>query len=85
GRSRRLFTPAQRKTLRLLDRQCRADGCTVPATWCEAHHTTPWTHGGNTDLVDGILLCTHHHHRAHDPAYTTQRLPNGDLRYHRRT
>jgi len=40
GRSRRLFTPAQRKTLRLRDRHCRADGCTVPATWCEAHHTT---------------------------------------------
>ncbi|HEY3014859.1 MAG TPA: DUF222 domain-containing protein, partial [Nocardioides sp.] len=85
GRSRRLFTPAQRKALRLRDRHCRADGCTVPATWCEAHHTTPWTHGGNTDLVDGILLCTHHHHRAHDPAYAADRLPNGDLRYHRRT
>jgi len=85
GRSRRLFNAAQRKALRLRDRQCRGEGCTVPATWCEAHHLTAWTGGGKTDLADGVLLCTHHHHRAHDPAYTTERLPNGDLRYHRRT
>ena len=84
GRSRRLFSPAQRKALRLRDRQCRADGCTIPAPWCESHHLVPWTSGGTTDLADGILLCAHHHHRAHDPAYTTDRLPNGDLRYHRR-
>ena len=38
GRSARLFTPAQRKALLLRDRECRAEGCTVPAAWCEAHH-----------------------------------------------
>jgi hypothetical protein len=84
GRRRRLFTPAQRKAMRMRDQQCRAEGCTIPATWCEAHHLTPWSTGGNTDLDDGVLLCSHHHHRAHDPAYRTDRLPNGDLRYHRR-
>jgi Domain of unknown function (DUF222) len=31
GRARRLFTPAQRKALRLRDRECRAEGCTIPA------------------------------------------------------
>lgn len=84
GRTRRLFTPAQRKALRLRDRECRAEGCTIPGAWCEAHHTTPWTHGGKTDLADGVLLCHHHHHRAHHTDHTTERLPNGDLRYHRR-
>ncbi|MEZ5094192.1 DUF222 domain-containing protein [Nocardioides sp.] len=84
GRSRRLFTAAQRKALRLRDRGCRAEGCTIPAPWCEAHHLNPWSRGGRTDLADGLLLCHHHHHRAHDPGYATERLPTGDLRYHRR-
>ena len=85
GRARRLFTPAQRKALLLRDRTCRAEGCDIPGTWAEAHHLHPWSHGGPTDLDHGILLCRFHHHRAHDPTYTTSRLPNGDLRYTMRT
>lgn len=85
GRTRRLYTPAQRKALRLRDQHCRAEGCTIPATWCEAHHLKPWSKGGNTDLADGVLLCSWHHHRAHDTRFTTDKLPNGDYRYHRRT
>jgi hypothetical protein len=86
GRTRRLFTPAQRKALAIRDRTCRAEGCNIPAAWCEAHHAqAPWSHGGKTDLADGLLLCSYHHHRAHDPKYDTSRTPNGDLRYHRRT
>jgi hypothetical protein len=86
GRATRLFTPAQRKAMAVRDKRCRAEGCTIPAAWCEAHHaTTPWAQGGRTDLADGLLLCSWHHHRAHDPRYDTQRLPHGDYRYHRRT
>ena len=85
GRTRRLFSPAQRRAMRLRDRQCRAEDCTIPATWTEAHHLTPWVLGGKTDLADGVLLCSHHHHRAHDARYTTDLLPNGDVRFHRRT
>jgi hypothetical protein len=85
GRSRRLFSPAQHKALRFRDRQCRAEGCSIPATWCEAHHLQPWSKGGKTDLDDGVLLCSHHHHRAHDPRYSTERTPNGDIQFHRRT
>ncbi len=85
GRSRRLFTAAQRRALRVRDRECRAEGCTIPAAWCEAHHgADPWSRGGRTDLRDGVLLCSHHHHRAHDPGFETSRLPNGDVRFHRR-
>lgn len=85
GRAQRLFSPAQRKALRLRDRHCRADGCTVPAAWCDAHHVDPWSKGGASDLSNALLLCGHHHRRAHDPDYITERLPNGDYRYRRRT
>ena len=84
GRTRRLYSPAQRKAMRLRDQRCRAEGCTVPAARTEAHHLHPWSKGGRTDLDDGICLCSHHHHRAHDPTWTTERLPNGDIRFHRR-
>ena len=86
GRTRRLFTPAQRKALAVRQRTCRAAGCTVPSTWCEAHHGgDPWCRGGRTDLADGVLLCSWHHHRAHDDRYLVQRTPDGALRFHRRT
>jgi hypothetical protein len=85
GRSRRLFSPAQRKLLRLRDQHCRAEGCTIPAAWTEAHHWKPWAQGGRTSLEDGVLFCSWHHHRAHDPGHETELLPNGDIRFHRRT
>jgi hypothetical protein len=84
GRTRRLFSPAQRKALRLRDQRCRGEGCTIPATWTEAHHLQSWHTGGPTDLVNAILLCSHHHHRAHDDRYQIDRLPDGDLRFTRR-
>jgi hypothetical protein len=86
GRSRRLFSPAQRKAMVIRDRHCRAEDCDIPAAWCEAHHAAkPWSQSGRTDLEDGLLLCSFHHHRAHDPGWGTSRLPGGDLRYRRRT
>jgi hypothetical protein len=86
GREQRLFNRAQRVAMVLRDRGCRAEGCDRPPSWSEAHHLTrPWAEGGRTDLDDGILLCGHHHRLAHHPDYDHQRLPTGDLRYHRRT
>jgi hypothetical protein len=85
GRGARLFTKPQRKAPRLRDRRCRAEGCTVPAGWCDSHHWNPWTTGGRTDLDNGLLLCNWHHHRAHDTHYHADRLPNGDVRFSRRT
>jgi len=86
GRSTRLFTPAQRKAMAIRDRECTAEGCSIPAAWCEAHHwRKPWAHGGRTDLADGKLLCPFHHHRAHDPTWHTTHHPNGSTTFHRRT
>ena len=84
GREQRIFTPAQNLALILRDRRCRAEGCDVLGTWCEAHHWIPWSRGGRTDLANGLLLCSHHHHRVHDPVFTADRLPNGDVRFTRR-
>ena len=86
GREQRLFTKAQRIAMVLRDKGCRAEGCDRPPSWTEAHHhTTPWADGGRTDLADGILLCGHHHRLAHHPNHDHHQLPNGDIRYHRRT
>jgi hypothetical protein len=85
GRTRRLHSAAQRKAIRLQHHQCQTDGCTVPAAWCETHHPHAWSAGGTTDLDNAALLCSHHHHRAHDARYLTKQMPNGDFRFTRRT
>ncbi|WP_394159463.1 HNH endonuclease signature motif containing protein [Galactobacter valiniphilus] len=62
GRARRIFSKDQRRVLAARDRHCRAPGCEIPAKWCEVHHVTPWNQGGKTDVDNGILLCSFHHH-----------------------
>src|SRR5690606_274913 len=56
GRRKRLVTPAQRVRLAARDRGCTIPGCTVPATWCDAHHVIPWALGGRSDLSNYALL-----------------------------
>lgn len=64
GRSRRLFTPAQR--LALVEREGGCSWCNAPPAWCEAHHIRWWDKdAGPTDLSNGVLLCTRCHHRVH--------------------
>ncbi|SFB71964.1 protein of unknown function [Nocardioides terrae] len=84
GRERRLFSNAQNKAIAFRDKTCRAEGCDMPASMCETHHWREWSKGGRTDLNDGVSLCSHHHHRVHDPRYTADRLANGDVRFARR-
>jgi hypothetical protein len=88
GRRRRFFTYAQRVALAVRDRGCRAVGCDRPAGMCEAHHLDPWSRGGETTLDRGILLCSFHHHRIHDPGYERTLTPERRVvltRIHRRT
>jgi hypothetical protein len=85
GREARLFTEAQRLAKSTQHRTCAADGCERPYAWCELHHHTPWAPGGKTDLNNAIPLCHRHHQWIHDPAYTHRRLPDGSLRFTRRT
>jgi hypothetical protein len=65
GRTTRIFPPHIRKALTARDQGCAFPNCTIPAPWCETHHTTYWSHGGPTSTDNGVLLCTHHHHLIH--------------------
>ena len=66
GRAKRHHTAAQRIALAQRDQGCAFPDCDRPPGWTEAHHVTPWSHGGPTNLESGVLLCSHHHHRVHD-------------------
>jgi hypothetical protein len=77
GRSQRLFTAKQRIALAARDRGCRFPGCDLPPSWCEAHHVSPWSRGGRTDIRDGVLLCRHHHLLVHDNHWTITRDGTG--------
>lgn len=66
GRAIRLVTPGQRLQLAVRDQGCTIPGCTVPATWCDAHHVVHWAHGGRSDLSNYALLCPRHHTFVHD-------------------
>jgi hypothetical protein len=66
GRTQRNFTARQRIALAARDGGCRFGDCDRPPSWTEAHHITPWSEGGKTDVADGILLCRHHHLLVHN-------------------
>lgn len=91
GRAKRLFTPAQRAALALRDQGCAFPGCDRPPGWCEAHHIRPVSTDGPTDLANGILLCSRHHHTVHDQRWAIrlepgtgrpQFQPEGSSRWH---
>jgi len=63
----------------------RPRAATAHPAGTEAHHEVSWAEGGGTSVDNGRLLCRFHHTRAHSPAYETTRLPNGKVRFHRRT
>ncbi len=85
GRTARLHSSAQRTAMAIRDKGCTAEGCDRPPAWCEAHHELAWSEGGGTSVKDGRLLCPHHHHLAHDSRYDMRRLPDGKIRFARRT
>ncbi|TWP34240.1 HNH endonuclease signature motif containing protein, partial [Leekyejoonella antrihumi] len=69
GRATRCFHPATRQAIVKRDRGCTFPGCDRPAPWCEAHHAVPWWVNGRSDLANGTLLCSRHHHLVHAKGY----------------
>ena len=76
GRDARLYSRRQRIALAVRDGGCRFPECTRPPSWAEAHHITPWSEGGRTDVHDGVLLCRHHHLLLHNNGWTFTRVNN---------
>jgi hypothetical protein len=85
GRLKRLFSGPQRIALGLRFTTCVADGCERPFAWCELHHRRPWSQQGRTDLADALPLCHFHHQRIHDTGFVHATLPDGSVRFSRRT
>lgn len=70
GRAARLFTPAQKLALVERDGGCAWPGCRRPPSHAQAHHIRWWNRDrGPTDLSNGVMLCSHHHHRVHDDGW----------------
>jgi hypothetical protein len=78
GRSARFPNRALRRALRARDRSCQWPGCTQTRR-LDAHHLTPWSLGGDTNLRDLVSLCSHHHHLAHEGGFTVTRADTGRL------
>jgi hypothetical protein len=68
-RSRRHASTRQRRALRAMYRTCAIPGCTRHVSITEAHHIHHWEHGGNTNLVNLLPLCRHHHDRLHQEGW----------------
>ncbi len=75
GRESRLATPGHIKALWIRDKGCTFPGCSIPATWCDAHHLTWWSRNGRTDLSNLALLCGRHHTRVHELDLTASITP----------
>ncbi len=73
GRTQRLFSSRQRDALAARDGGCIAPDCDRPPSWTEAHHITEFSRGGRTDVVDGVLLCRHHHLWIHNNGWHIDR------------
>ncbi|MGH3704679.1 MAG: DUF222 domain-containing protein [Agromyces sp.] len=70
GRAARLFTAAQKLALVERDGGCAWPACNRPPSHTQAHHIRWWKrHRGRTDVDNGIMLCSHHHHRVHDDGW----------------
>ena len=52
------------------DQHCRWPGCTIRATWCDAHHIVEWTDHGPTSDENCALLCHRHHQLSHQPGWS---------------
>ena len=63
GQDQRLGTIAIRRTTATQDRGCVIPGCDVPIMFCELHHPTPFSEGGETSADHLAWLCPFHHHR----------------------
>ena len=59
-RGRRYANAKQRLLAKLVSPTCAWPDCKTASEHCEAHHVTPWKHGGNTNMDNLTMLCSYH-------------------------
>jgi hypothetical protein len=74
SKTARFFTGPVRRAMEHRDRQCQHPGCTEEAEFCEGDHIRPRSHGGETTLENGQMMCGRHNRHA----YTTYKPPPDD-------
>jgi hypothetical protein len=65
GSTIRIASAKQKRELALQQDTCAITGCSMPASYCDAHHIDHWIHGGKTKITNLVLLCSRHHMRIH--------------------
>ncbi|MBO3101484.1 HNH endonuclease signature motif containing protein [Cellulomonas fengjieae] len=79
GRTKRLFSTAQRRAVVARDGQCVWNGCEQHASRCEVHHVRWWGRdAGPTSVANAALLCRFHHsevHRLHLSIHRQEKPP----------
>ncbi len=68
GRKTRSIPPAIRRALKRRDHGCRFPGCTH-SRFVDAHHITHWADGGETSMLNLVLLCRRHHRLVHEEGF----------------
>lgn len=83
GRRYRTATRRQWVALEAMYATCVWHQCDRPITWTQAHHIHEWEHGGSTDLMNLVPLCSKHHHMVHDGGWRLWLRPDRKLEIHR--
>lgn len=65
GRRVRVASTKLKRELAITSPTCTVAGCSVPASWCDAHHVKHWIDGGETKKENLVLLCRRHHTMLH--------------------
>ena len=66
GRKVRIAPLKMKRTLAMQNDTCTIEGCSIPASWCDAHHIHHWVDGGETKIENLVLLCRRHHTMIHN-------------------
>ena len=74
SKTARFFTGPVRRAIEHRDRRCQHPGCTEEAEFSEGDHIKPRSHGGETTVENGQMMCGRHNRHA----YTTYKPPSDD-------
>jgi hypothetical protein len=82
GRKRRTVTTALKRALWSRDRGCAFPGCDRKR-YVDGHHIRHWADGGETNLENTVLLCSHHHRLMHEGGFSLRRDAGGAFCFRR--